>query len=236
MNTTPGTSVATASFERLRACRAARWSSHELSSMASRALERRRHDHQADDHPQGRPEPVDLDARQQVEQQEDEQGVEDDGAEPERQDRERDDEERQRRPHERVGDADDEAGQQRIPARVDREARQDGGEQPQREGGDDREDDAAPQDRPPRRVVLRRDGWLATSWQPTQASRHRSLSVCASRRAGRKATQIATLARREWSIRTEWYASSAIPQLPFCSHHLCRVGGNSSSRTMVTEG
>ena len=38
MNTTPGTSVTTASFDRRRACRATRWSSHELSSMASSAL------------------------------------------------------------------------------------------------------------------------------------------------------------------------------------------------------
>ena len=38
MNTTPGTSVTTASFDRRRACRATRWSSHESSSMASSAL------------------------------------------------------------------------------------------------------------------------------------------------------------------------------------------------------
>ena len=38
MNTTPGTSVTTASFDRRWAWRATRWSSHESSSMASSAL------------------------------------------------------------------------------------------------------------------------------------------------------------------------------------------------------
>ncbi len=38
MNTMPGASLTSASFERRRACRAMRWSNHESSSTASRAL------------------------------------------------------------------------------------------------------------------------------------------------------------------------------------------------------
>ena len=153
MNTTPGTSVTSASFDRRRAWRAMRWSSHESSSMASSALTNvvtmtsPMTTHSAVQNPS-----ISTPGSS-VEQQEHEQRVEDDRAQPERQHRERDDEERQRRPDDGVGDADDEPGQQRIPQRVDREARQDGGEQPQPERGDDRDDDGAPQDRAPRRAV-----------------------------------------------------------------------------------
>ena len=153
MNTTPGTSVTLASFERRRACRAMRWSSHELSSTASSALTivvtitRPMTTHNAVQNP----------------------SISTPGSRSSS--RNTNSALRMMAPNPRVSTESgttrnasaghttalampiDEPGQQRIPERVDREARQDGGEQPQPERGDDRDDDGAPQDRAPRRAV-----------------------------------------------------------------------------------
>ena len=148
-----GTSVTLACLARLRASSDARWSVHASSSSASTdeiaVVTMTRPITIA----QRRPEAVDLDAGEQLEDPSDEDRVEHDRAEAERHDRERHDEERQRRPDDGVGDADHESGEQRIPAGVDREARQHGGEQPERERGEHGDDDRAPQHLVPGRTL-----------------------------------------------------------------------------------
>ena len=63
------------------------------------------------------------------------------------------DEEHDRRPDDRIADADDEACEQSVPARFDRETRHDRGQQPPGEGGDDGDDGAAPHDASQRRSI-----------------------------------------------------------------------------------
>ena len=146
--------------------------------------EQRGHDHQTDDDGQRGPEAVDVHARKEVEQEQDERGVENDRSEPECHDGQRHDEERERRPDHGVADADHESREHRVPERVDREPRQDRGEQPEAERGDHGEHHGAPHHVPPRGSFAGGSDDSRFGWRGLVHRTPRSSSACRPRAQG----------------------------------------------------